>query len=145
MASKRRNMFHKNKTQETTENEELPGPGSTLQTDLNIPTVRPVLHEKFKAFLSKLETHPNPRVIIEEWPPPRQRPEDLPQKKGSRSFNWDLWPTKRRDLFSGLVALADDHRTKRLQSKGKYERDQLEHPSTNCQTFELNSIRVRNV
>ncbi|KAL1110565.1 hypothetical protein AAG570_008093 [Ranatra chinensis] len=34
----------------------------TLHTDLNIPTVRQVLHEKFKTFHSKLETHPNPRV-----------------------------------------------------------------------------------
>ncbi|KAL1115733.1 hypothetical protein AAG570_006023 [Ranatra chinensis] len=34
----------------------------TLHTDLNIPTVRQVLHEKFESFHSKLETHPNPRV-----------------------------------------------------------------------------------
>ncbi|KAL1132567.1 hypothetical protein AAG570_010519 [Ranatra chinensis] len=34
----------------------------TLHTDLNIPTVRQVLHEKFKTFHSKLETHHNPRV-----------------------------------------------------------------------------------
>ncbi|KAL1115673.1 hypothetical protein AAG570_005963 [Ranatra chinensis] len=81
MASKRRNMLQKNKTQETTENAIkgnidriqsfqskvlrtiLNAPwyvsNRTIHHDLNIPTVHETIQSRFKSFHSKLENHPN--------------------------------------------------------------------------------------
>ncbi|KAL1115325.1 hypothetical protein AAG570_007355 [Ranatra chinensis] len=61
----RRNLFGPtNPEQQTSDRVQNPDApwyisNHTLHTDLNIPTV---LHEKFKTFHSKLETHPNHRV-----------------------------------------------------------------------------------
>ncbi|KAL1137819.1 hypothetical protein AAG570_009515, partial [Ranatra chinensis] len=59
----------------------------TLQTDLNIPTVREVLHEKFKSFHSELKTHIYARVSS---PSSSTRPLNPPRRLKRR------WP---RDIL----------------------------------------------